>query len=256
MRHSLRIIALLFVLFIVSCASVKSLEAQDGPVEIPRITDSRSSQVIFHKGYVVSFNADTKLPNWVAYELTDVEANGTCKRDGRFYTDPDVKGAQANYEDYRNTGWDKGHIAPAGDMKWDEQAMYESCYYTNVCPQNHNLNGGVWRSLEERCRYYAQRYGYVYIAAGPVVGDAKNGVIGYNEVVIPDAFYKVLLVYIDGQYEGIGFYFENVAGHRPLTTYAMTIDEIEAITGIDFFFALPDKIEDDVECKINQEIWF
>ena len=95
----------------------------------------------------------------MAYELTDVEANGTCKRDGRFYTDPDVKGAQANYEDYRNTGWDKGHIAPAGDMKWDEQAMYESCYYTNVCPQNHNLNGGVWRSLEERCRYSAHCYG-------------------------------------------------------------------------------------------------
>lgn len=257
MRDLLRIFSVLFMIFQFSCVSVKSLEAaQDGLVEIPRITDGRTSQVIFHKGYAVSFNTDTKLPNWVAYELTDVEANGTCKRDGRFYADPEVKGAQASYEDYRNTGWDKGHIAPAGDMKWDEQAMFESCYYTNVCPQNHNLNGGVWRSLEERCRDYAYRYGCVYIAAGPIIGENRNGTLGANEVVIPDAFYKVLLVCINGQYEGIGFYFENVAGHRPLTTYAMTIDEIEALTGIDFFFSLPDKIEDDVENKINQEIWF
>ena len=226
------------------------------PLEMPQIMDARQSQIIEHVGYTVSYNKDTKLPNWVAYELTDAEVAGVCKRDGRFYLDPYVEGPQASYEDYRNTGWDKGHIAPAGDMKWDEQAMFESCYFTNVCPQNHNLNGGDWRSLEEKCRDFARRFGSVYIAAGPVVGNAKNGTIGYNEVVIPDGFYKVLLVYIDGGYQGIGFYFENKAGHKPLSTYAMTIDEVEAMTGIDFFFSLPDKIEEEVERKINQEIWF
>lgn len=257
MNRLLGLIAVFFCLLTVSCASTKRLEAApDGPVEIPRIMDGRPSQIIIHKGYTVSFNTDTRLPNWVAYELTGVEANGTCHRNGRFYPDPDVKGQQADYDDYRSTGWDKGHIAPAGDMKWDDQAMFESCYFTNICPQNHNLNGGVWRSLEERCRDYARRYDYVYIAAGPIVGDTINGTIGNNEVVVPDAFYKVLLVCIDGQYEGIGFYFENVAGHKPLDTYAMTIDEIEAMTGIDFFFSLPEKIEDDVEGRINEEIWF
>lgn len=257
MRDLLRIITVLFVVLQFSCAHVKSLEAAtDGPVEIPRIMDSRPSQVIWHKGYVVSFNTDTRLPNWVAYELTHVEAVGTCKRNGRFFADPEVKGRQATYDDYRNTGWDKGHIAPAGDMKWDDQAMLESCYFTNVCPQNHNLNGGVWRSLEEKCRDYACRYESVYIAAGPIVGEARNGTIGDNQVVIPDAFYKVLLVCVNGQYEGIGFYFENVAGHKPMKSYAMTIDEIEALTHIDFFFSLPDKIEDEVEARINDEIWF
>ena len=118
------------------------------------------------------------------------------------------------------------------------------------------MNGGDWRSLEEKCRDFARRFGSVYIAAGPVVGDAKNGTIGYNEVVIPDGFYKVLLVRVDGGYQGIGFYFENTAGHNPLSTYAMTIDEVESMTGIDFFFSLPDKIEEEVERKINQEIWF
>ncbi|MBR4147974.1 MAG: DNA/RNA non-specific endonuclease [Bacteroidales bacterium] len=245
-----------FTLLQFSCANVQKAEGDTLSIETPRVVDNRANQVITHKGYSVSYNKDTRLPNWVAYELTNEEVNGTCKRNGRFFQDPDVRGRQADNDDYRNTGWDKGHIAPAGDMKWDEQAMLESCYFTNVCPQNHNLNGGDWRSLEEKCRDYAQRYGNVYIAAGPVVGENRNGVIGNNLVVIPDAFYKVLLISKDGRYEGVGFYFENVAGHKPLTTYVKSIDEIEALTNIDFFFSLPDDIENTVESTVNEEIWF
>lgn len=241
----------------VSCGPTKKTEKPERcPIETPRIMDDRQSQVIEHMGYTVSYNKKTKLPNWVAYELTSEEVAGTCKRIGRYYMDPDVRGRQADNEDYRNTGWDRGHIAPAGDMKWNDQAMLECCYFTNVCPQNHNLNGGDWRSLEEKCRDYARRYGSVYIAAGPIVGEAKNGTIGMNNVVIPDAFYKVLLVCKDGKYEGIGFYFENVAGHKPLVTYVKTIDEIETLSGIDFFFSLPDKVEDEVECAYHEDFWF
>lgn len=141
-------------------------------------------------------------------------------------------------------------------MKWDEQAMLESCYFTNICPQNHNLNGGDWRSLEEKCRDYARRFGNVYIAAGPVVGENRNGAIGRNKIVVSDGFYKVLLVCKEGKCEGIGFYFENVAGHKPLSVYVMTIDEVEAMTGIDFFYSLPDKMENEVENTVNSEIWF
>lgn len=257
MSDLIYIIATLLTLLQVSCANIKKTEAVNTvPIETPRVMDDRENQVIVHKGYTVSYNKDTRLPNWVAYELTDVEVNGTCKRNSRFFPDPDAKGRQADNDDYRNTGWDKGHIAPAGDMKWDEQAMLESCYFTNVCPQKHNLNGGDWRTLEEKCRNYARRYGCVYIAAGPVVGEAKNGVIGRNLVVVPDAFYKVLLVCKEGKYEGVGFYFENVAGHKPLSVYVKTIDEIEAMTGIDFFFTLPDKLENEVESVVNDEIWF
>ena len=255
----LRLVILSFTLLQVSWPSLKQektgLMSVDS-IEIPRIADSRDSQIISHKGYTVSYNKSTLLPNWVAYELTNTEVNGTCKRNSRFYPDPEVKGRQADNEDYRNTGWDKGHIAPAGDMKWDEQAMLESSYFTNVCPQNHNLNGGDWRSLEEKCRDYARRFGNVYIAAGPVIGESRNGCIGFNEVVVPDGFYKVLLICHDGKYEGIGFYFENSAGHRPLTVYAKSIDEIELMTGIDFFFMLPDKVEDEVEQSFDIEFWF
>ena len=257
MNYFLCIISLLFALLQVSCGNVKNVKtAESKSLETPRVMDDRENQIIVHKGYTVSYNKQTRLPNWVAYELTDIEVDGTCKRNNRFYPDPDVKGRQADNEDYRNSGWDKGHIAPAGDMKWDELAMRESCYFTNICPQNHNLNAGDWRSLEEKCRDYARCYGNVYIAAGAIVGEKKNGAIGYNKITVPDAFFKVLLVCKDGKYEGIGFYFENVAGHKPLTVYAKTIDEIEAMTNIDFFYSLPDKIEKEVESNINAECWF
>lgn len=257
MNDLLCMMSVLFALLQVSCANVKNKSAREiWPLETPRIMDERESQVIVHKGYTVSYNNQIRLPNWVAYELTDVEVDGECKRNSHFYPDPDAKGRQADNEDYRNSGWDKGHMAPAGDMKWDRQAMMESCYFTNICPQNHNLNGGDWKSLEEKCRDYARRYGNVYVAAGAIVGERKNGTIGHNRVVVPDAFFKVLLVCIDGKYEGIGFYFENVAGHKPLTVYAKTIDEIETLTNIDFFFSLPDKLEEDVESKIHEECWF
>lgn len=252
-----RLLLVLFSLAQVSCAVFRGTETSKSlSVEIPRILDDRPSQIIEHKGYTVSFNNGTRLPNWVAYELTAEEVEGLCKRNGRFFLDPDVVGSQADNEDYRGSGWDKGHIAPAGDMKWDEQAMLESCYFSNICPQNPNLNGGDWRSLEEKCRDYARRFGSLYIIAGPIVGDTLNGTIGYNEVVVPDAFYKVLLVFEEGKYEGIGFYFENVAGHKPLPTYARTINEIEAMTGIDFFFSLPDGLEIEVESSYNDGFWF
>lgn len=257
MNHLTVLFVVLYSLLQVSCAHTKKTEAVSTvPIETPRVMDDRENQVIVHKGYSASYNKDTRLPNWVAYELTDIEVNGTCKRNSRFFPDPDAKGRQADNEDYRNTGWDKGHIAPAGDMKWDEQAMLESCYFTNICPQNHNLNGGDWRTLEEKCRDYARRFGNVYIAAGVVVGEMKNGTIGHNKVVVPDGFFKVLLICKEGKYEGIGFYFENVAGHKPLSVYFKTIDEIEELTGIDFFYSLPDKLEEEVERTVNEEIWF
>ena len=96
----------------------------------------------------------------------------------------------------------------------------------------------------------------MYIAAGVVVGEMKYGTIGHNKVVVPDGFFKVLLICKEGKYEGIGFYFENVAGHKPLSVYVKTIDEIEALTGIDFFYTLPDKLEAEAERIVNEEIWF
>ena len=211
--------------------------------------------VLAYTGYTVSYNPQTKIPNWVAYELTAEETKGTVKRNNNYFPDPKLMGKQADNNDYRNSGWDRGHMAPAGDMKWSEQAMLESCYFTNICPQNKNLNGGDWRALEERCRTWAQKYGEVQIVCGPIVGDMRNGTLGDNKVVIPDAFYKVLLVKVADGYEGIGFVFENKAGHKKLGEYAMSIDSVEQITGLDFFHQLPDRIENKAESEYHNEVW-
>ena len=211
--------------------------------------------ILEYTGFTVSFNSQTKLPNWVAYELTKEETEGQVKRNSNFYPDPELKVKQADNNDYRNTGWDRGHMAPAGDMKWSEQAMFESCYFTNICPQNKNLNGGDWRALEERCRTWAQKYGKVQIVCGPILGDMKNGTLGDNKVAIPDAFFKVLLVKIADVYEGIGFIFENKAGHKNLGEYAMSIDSVEHITGLDFFHQLPNRVENKLEANYHKDVW-
>ncbi len=224
-------------------------------VEIPGKIKGRTERVIVHKGYTVSYNADWKIPNWVAYELTDVEVAGDEPRAKKFVPDPMVpKYESATTDDYKNSGWDRGHMAPAADMKWHPQTMKESFYLSNICPQNRNLNAGVWKELEEQVRDLAAQKGHIYVVCGPIVSDDYQ-TIGANNVVVPSAFFKVLLQEEDGNIYTIGFVYENVAGRRPMSTYAMTVDDVEALTGIDFFPSLPDKIEKRVEAEVDFTKW-
>ena len=227
-------------------------------LEIPVLEKKAPSQILSYKGFTVSYNNNTRLPNWVAYELTATEVAGDLPRKDKFRPDPAANGPQANKEDYRNSGWDRGHMAPAADMKWDAEAMGESCYFTNICPQNPQLNGGDWKELEEKCRKWAEKHGRIYIACGPIILGNEHGTIGANEVIIPDKFYKVVLARINGEYRGAGFIFHNsplrkskISGkppvNRPLESYLVPIDEVEAITGIDFFPALPADTQNRVE---------
>lgn len=222
---------------------------------IPQFTVPAESQIIEHTGYTVSYNQARRNPNWVAYELTSAEVCGEEPRSNDFIPDPQVKGKQATDNDYRKSGWDRGHLAPAADMKWSGQAMKESFYLSNISPQNKNLNRGVWKSIEELARENASRHGKVLVVTGPLFKTEKGkGSIGSNRVTVPDAFYKVLLIESNG-FSGIGFYCENVAGKQELYTYARSIDEIEELTGIDFFHLLPDDVEDRIEQKFDWRIW-
>ncbi len=223
-------------------------------LEVPSLTKPRPEQVIEHIGYTVSYNPDWCIPNWVAYELTDAESEGTEERAKHFEPDPDVKGFCPSSKDYSNSGYDRGHMAPAGDMKWSRQAMRESFYLSNICPQNHNLNSGDWKSLEEKVRSWAKEFQNVYVTCGPIVS-AHSATIGEHNITVPDAFFKVILCRNGDQWQSIGFCFENKAGHKPLNTYCKTVDEIEEITGIDFFPLLEDSIENVVEATYNTYFW-
>lgn len=166
---------------------------QNVAYELPRLNNNQPEQIIEHIGYTVSYNPTWLEPNWVAYELTAAETGGEQERSNHFKPDPLVEGDPVVTSDYSKSGYDRGHMAPAADMKWSEQAMRESFYMTNICPQLHNLNAGDWKDLEEMARSWAQQYGNIYIACGPIV-EAEYPTIGKTHTIaVPAAFYKVFL---------------------------------------------------------------
>lgn len=223
---------------------------------MPVLPKGVTEQLIVHEGYIVSYNSGLRLPNWVFYYLDRERASGTVPRESGYYPDPLVEGKQADNEDYRRSGWDRGHMVPAGDMKWSSQAMLESCYFTNICPQNNKLNGGDWRILEEKCRSLTYSYSSICISCGPIVGSGKFGTIGLNKVVIPDAFFKVLLGEKGGNIYSIGFIFPNEDCYETsVRDYACSVNDVEELTGIDFYSSLPDEAEELIESQFNLSDW-
>ena len=224
---------------------------------LAKVIDGRREQVIEHMAYSVSYNDNWKLPNWVAYELTKIETMGEEERCNSFSPDPKVKGAAVVHDDYtRNPGkYDRGHMAPAADMKWSEQAMRESFYTSNIFPQNANLNRGDWNDIEELVRDYAQQYESVYVVCGPIVADKPEYMGNYQRIAIPNAFYKAILRKKGDSWTTIGFVCKNEAGSKPILYYIRTIDEIEEMAEVDLFYGLPDEVENVVESEDNIGDW-
>lgn len=213
-----------------------------------------SEQLIEKSSYIVSYNKGTKIPNWVAWHLTADHTDGPVRRMSNFYEEEQVASPRATLDDYRGSGWSRGHMCPAGDNKWSETAMYESFSLVNVCPQNASLNSGVWNSIEIDCRRWANRFGSVYIVCGPLLYNKEHETIGVNKVVVPEAFFKVILC-MKGKPKAIGFVVKNNAGTKKKDQYVNTVDEVERLTGYDFFSYLPDNIEEEVEAYANLDDW-
>lgn len=213
-----------------------------------------SEQLIEKTSYIVSYNKDTKCPNWVAWHLTADHTDGPYKRLSNFHEEDEVPTPRATLMDYKGSGWSRGHMCPAGDNKWDETAMYESFSLVNVCPQNSSHNSGLWNSIEMDCRNWARRYGDIYIVCGPVYLNKDHEAIGQNKVVVPEAFFKVVLC-LNGKPKAFGVVTRNTEGNKKRDLYYNSVDQVERITGIDFFPALPDSIEAEVEAYSNIEDW-
>ena len=235
--------------------------------EMPAPLKDRPEQILRRKGYTVSYNSETRNPNWVAWHLTKSHTYGSFQRHQEVFTeDADVKAPRATDSDYYNSRYDRGHMCPAGDNKWDKQAMMESFLFTNVCPQNHGLNKYEWNHLEIVCREWAKTYGAVDIVCGPIysskadryrVGKGSQNVqktIGRNKVWVPDAFFKVVLCR-QGRPKAIGFIYRNEGVKQLVEEAVCTVDKVEELTGIDFFPALDDKIERVVESKVSLSDW-
>ena len=225
--------------------------------ELPaRLTD-RPEQILQRTGYTTSYNSQTKTPNWVAWHLTKTHTYGRNQRASEKFTeDVDVKSPRATDQDYYNSRYDRGHMCPAGDNKWDATAMRQTFLFTNICPQNHGLNKYEWNDLEIKCREWAQQYGAIDIVCGPIFdhADSQQKTVGRNRVWVPDRFFKVVLCR-SGQPKAIGFIFLNAGVKQTMKEAVCSVDEIERLTGIDFFPALDDNVEQRIEAEARLSDW-
>lgn len=253
MMRLLSVLLLSLIALLNSCAFAQS------NLEIPLSKQGKNDLILKRSSYTLSFNKETNIPNWVAWQLDKKKLTEQVSRKGfNFRPDPDIAKSKAVVtQDYAHSGYDRGHMCPAGDSRWDGQAMMESFYMTNICPQHPNLNGGDWHELEQACRRWALE-GRLYIVCGPILykKDTPQYIGKEHKIRVPEAFFKVILTGVEkGNPRAIGFIYKNTAGNRPLDSYVNSIDQVERITGLDFFSELPDEIENRVEKAFNLKEW-
>lgn len=231
--------------------------AENIPVDLQTlvIPQSPGEEVICHTGFCLYYNEPHEQSSWVAYSLSLEKTIKAAERANKFIPDPKVKTFTANDKDYSGSGYDRGHLAPAADMSWSDQAMKESFYYSNMSPQLPSFNRGIWKRLEEQVRAWAIHDSLIYVVTGPVLKENLPS-IGANKVSVPELFYKVILVYKSTEKRGLGFVMKNEGSSLPLKDYIVSIDSVQRLTGIDFFHSLPDHEEEEIETSVCVECWY
>lgn len=207
-------------------------------------------------GYALSHDAELKIPDWVAYHLTKEKVAGAHPRVDRFRPDPDLDpGSRSTNSDYKGSGYDRGHMAPAGAMKWDVRAMSESFLLSNMAPQvGAGFNRGIWKSLETKIRKWTSERGELFIVTGPVFEEGTQETIGENRVAVPSHFYKVIFDPL--RVEVIAFVLRNKKlKTSDLTKFITSVDEVESLTGLYFFSAVEDSVENMIEGTKQSELW-
>ena len=249
MKLALFICSILFTFGIISFQNEQPVISH---LELPH--PKEKEVIIHHLAYTLSYNELHEQANWVAYELTKDETNSHFERTNHFLIDEQVKTGSATNDDYLKSGYDRGHLAPAGDMGWSEQAMKESFYYSNMSPQLPSFNRGIWKKTEELTREWAVENNSLYVVTGPIL-TPNLATIGTNKVSIPNYYYKTILDYTQPTFKAIAFLIPNKASKEPLEKYVVSIDSIEKLTGYDFYYQLSDSLENQLEKSTSTIDW-
>ena len=228
------------------------LFSQQQDILLP-VPDS-TKQILEYTGFTLQYNEEHEQADWVAYVLTREEVLGKVKRKDAFRADKEISSGSATLKDYKASGYDRGHLAPAADMRWDKTAMKESFLMSNMSPQLPKFNRGIWKRLEAIIRTFAYNNESVYVVTGPVLSENLHD-LGENDVSIPEYYYKVVLDLEGDETKGIAFLLPQTAVGKDLTKYAVTIDSVEAVTGLDFFHSLEDELEESHESEFDLNKW-
>ncbi len=236
----------LFILFIAPVPASAGLE-------LPAFEEG--DRIVRHTAYALKYCEEFEQARWVAYVLRPCMISGAVSRTNDFRPDPLVKTGSASPEDYRGSGFDRGHLVPAADMKSSRKCMSETFYMSNMSPQRPAFNRGIWKELENLVRRWVRRDGELLIVTGPVLSSGGLSVIGQSRVAVPDLFYKVVLDYREPEIKAIAFVLPNEKSREALSAFAVCVDRVEELTGIDFYAGLPDDVEERLESSLELDRW-
>ncbi|MFS4417534.1 DNA/RNA non-specific endonuclease [Maribacter sp. 2307ULW6-5] len=229
-------------------------EDKNGALPKEFVPSATEAMVVHHSHYSLSYREGFEQAEWVAYVLTREHLTQDDRERPFFIEDPWVKTKSADWRNYKNSGYDRGHLVPAGDRRFSEQAYNETFYTSNISPQNRHFNAGLWNRLEMQVRRWAKRYGTLYVFTGGVL---EKGLweIGEEDVDVPRLFYKIVAKERRGKWEVVAFLMPNQEKTDALESFTVSVDEVEQRTGIDFFPGLDPAVEARLESGMNQGQW-
>ena len=234
-----------------------SLKDSEGLVkELPAyvLPSSTTGAIVEHSYYALSYNEDYEQAEWVAYALHRDNLTSDQRKRPYFIEDPKVKTKSADWRNYKRSGYDRGHLCPAGDRRFTKQAYDETFYTSNISPQDRDFNAGIWNRLEMKTRYWAKKYGSIYVITAGVL---ENGLeeIGAEDVAVPRYFYKIIAKGEKNNLKVVAFLMENKQSTASLKKFLVPIDVLEKKTGIDFFKELSKEQQSKLESKVQVRDW-
>lgn len=256
-------------------ANPTTTNADYARLEFPRIKTTGNNLVVVHStpaygiNYSLEWDCDKKAQRWSCYEMDASNSVVNWKRSqwentswggDPFQEDTSIPEAyRTTLADYRGSGYDRGHICPSADRQNSQYANEQTYYLSNMQPQVHKFNAGVWENMESQLRNTWNTSAYrdiLYVCKGGTIDNASQiATYTKSNLIVPKYFFAAILAVKNGQYKAIGLWFEHKSNNdKNLSNYVVSIDELEKLTGIDFFCNLPDNIEDKVEAATKSEM--
>ena len=215
----------------------------------------KADYIVDREGYALGYSEYHEQASWVIYRMTYEEATAkVANREDNFREDPQIPSGSATLADYKKSGKDRGHLAPAADMSFSIKTMDESFYMSNMSPQEPDFNRGIWKDLEAQVRSFAITEKDIYVVTGPILPQTKTITIGPNKVTVPDRYYKVVWSRTPPG-KMIGFILPNAGSTKSLQSFAVTVDKVEAETGLDFFSEIPQPQQEQLESTLTVDAW-